>query len=200
MSTEATTQELCSALGSLSEISQRSAAHHDQIISKLEGLEQTKTDVIHWQCYTDKGWQDYNEQVTSQLEAAHNQSGVVMFEINETAYTANTVTSEQRRATTPFTGRAIRRIVESEATPESKHVMAVVQTIKDFAKHQADSTNRLLAELRHRLTVLESLDKHKHVWECQAESDWVRYSADISDTIEAGYKVSSSVLLFESAV
>jgi WWE domain len=195
MSTEETLQQLNSALVSLSESAQRSAADHDQIINKLEGLEHTKTEAIHWQCNTDKGWQDYNEQVTSQLEAAHKQSCVVRFEINGTVYTADPTTCKQSRGPTPFTERAIRRIVVSEATPESKHVMAMVQTVKDFTKHQADSNSRLLAELRHRVTVLESLDKHKHVWECKAESGWVRYSADISDTIEAGYKVSISILL-----
>jgi WWE domain len=190
MSTEDAMQQLHSAVALLSETAQRSAAEHDQIISKLEQIEHTKTDVIHWQCETDQGWQNYDARVTAQLEATHNQSCIVTFEMNGVKYTANPATNEQRRSTTPFTKHAMRRVSVYETTPESKHIMAVVQTVEGFAKLQADSSNRLLADLCRRLTIPESLDPPKYTWQCKAETGWVPYSTDISDTIERGYQVS----------
>jgi WWE domain len=194
MSTEKTMQQLHSAVASLSETAQRSAAEHDQVISKLGEIQLTHTDVVHWQCETDQGWQDYDAKVTAQLDAAHEQSRVVAFEVNGTKYTGDTATNKQTRSTTPFTKRAMRRVSVSEATTESKHIMAMIETARDFAKHQADSSNRLLADLRHRLTVLESLDKPQYSWECKAETGWIAYITDITDAIEAGYKVSARFL------
>jgi GTPase Era involved in 16S rRNA processing len=191
MSTEETMQQLHSAVASLSVTAQRSAADHNEIISKLEEIELTKTDVVHWQCYTDQGWQDYDAKVTAQLESAHKESSVVAFEVDGTKYTADTATNEQRRSTTPFTKRAMRRVSVSETTLQNSHAIAMIQTVKDFTKHQAESNNRLLTDLRHRLTVLESLDKPQYAWECKAETGWVAYSTNINDTIEARYQVSA---------
>jgi WWE domain len=189
MSTEATMLQLHSAVASLSDTAQRSAAEHDQVISKLGEIQLSNTHVVHWQCETDQGWQDYDAKVTAQLESAHKQSRVVAFEVNGTKYTGDTATNKQTRGTHPFTTRAIRRIITSEAQSDSKHIMALIQTVKDFAKHQAESSNKVLADLFHRLKAFESLDRPNYVWECKLDSGWVRYKADISDTIEAKYKV-----------
>jgi WWE domain len=200
MSTEEAMQQLHSAGASLSETAQKSAVDHDQIISKLEEIEHIKTDMIHWQCETDQGWQEYDAKVTAQLEAAHEQSRVAAFEVNGTKYTGDTATHEQRRSTTPFTKRAMRRVSVSDTTPESKHIMALIQTAKDFAKHQADSSNRLLTDLRHRLTVLASLDQPTYAWECKAETGWIAYSSAINGTIEEGYQVTTSFVLAVKAI
>jgi WWE domain len=72
------------------------------------------------------------------------------------------------------------------------HIAAMSQVLKDFAEHQEQCHDTLLADLRDRLAAIKSLNTKQYVWECRADSGWVQYSADISAAIEAGYQVSCS--------
>jgi excinuclease UvrABC nuclease subunit len=70
------------------------------------------------------------------------------------------------------------------------HIAAMTQVLKDFAEHQEQCNDKLLADLRDRLAAIKSLNTKQYVWECKADSGWVPYSADISAVIESGYQVS----------
>jgi WWE domain len=66
----------------------------------------------------------------------------------------------------------------------------MTQVLKDFAEHQEQCNDKLLADLRDRLATIKSLNTKQYGWECKADSGWVPYSADINAAIEAAYQVS----------